>query len=259
MRKSIILACLIILIGAISSAQDVTIWFGNPDGSTMVCRVNSDIEVPVWVQTNSDVYIAALHIPLSSNDAFITKREGGELYEPFKNDYPPQGYDPGWDVADIHDPVPHQGKPGYTSQGLIGFMNLAAGPNVPLHCPSKCKIMEFEMRTAGDDSLKGHTYDVFTEGYDERSLGLNMSDTLGTRSFKCDARFSRIHFLFPGDVNGDFKITEADLSALEEHLDNGKEIPWPKERADCNDDGKVNEKDYKYLDKYLHDNGKAPK
>lgn len=259
MQRNIFLSCLIVcFMGIISSAQDLAIWFGNSDGSTLVVRVDSDITVPVWLQTNPDVYIAAVHIPLSSNDNFITKRTGGELFAPLKNDYPPAGYDNGWDVTELRQPVPHNDKPGFTNQGLMGFMNLAGKPNVPLHCDDKCEVVEFYMHTAAADSLKGHTYDVFVEGYEYPSLGLHFSDTLGTETFKQEAVFSRVHFLSPGDVDGDFKITAADLTSLRDYLDSKKDIPWPEARADCNADGKVNDKDWKYLDKYLNADGDAP-
>jgi len=159
---------IIIVAPAMILCQDGTIWFGQPDGSPLVFRIGCKESVPVWVQTNPDVYVAALHIPLASDDRFITQRLGGRFFQPFINDNPPEGFDKGWDSIDMRDPIPHQEKEGFTSQGILGFSDLFRKHNIHLHCEKKCNILEFDMFTAADDSLKGHTYDVFIEGFDPR-------------------------------------------------------------------------------------------
>ncbi len=243
----------------ISDESDGTIWFGNPDGSPLVFKINSKESVPVWVKTNSDVHAAAIHIPLSTRDYFIVERLGGELFKPFVNDNPPEGNDKGWDVAEITRPVPHKNMDGYTSQGILGFSDLVRKRNLPLHCEKPCLVAEYFMQTADNDSLKGKTYDVFIEGYAEPSKGINLSDTLGERSFILNTYLSQVHFLFPGDINAYFKIDSSDIEKLEDFLENNENIPWPEMRADCNSDGKIDKQDLSFLKQYLNGDDQSSK
>ena len=240
---------------SISMGSDVTIWFGRPDGSPLVFKVDSRESAPIWIQTNPDVYVAALHIPLASSDKYISKRLGGDFFKPFVNDNPPERFDKGWDCAYITKAVPHRDKQGYTSQGILGFSDLGRGPNISLHCEKQCLIAELYVQTAADDSLKGHTYDVFIEGFDNPSKGISLSDTLGVRTFRYEVYFSRVHFLYPGDINNDFKIDSSDYESLKLYLDGKLEIPWPIQRGDCNNDSKIDEQDLQHLEKYLNEIG----
>lgn len=260
MRNIYLLTIIIILTTmGISSGNDGTIWYGNIDDSPLIFRVNSDESIPVWVQTNPDVYAAAVHFPLSTADVFITNRLGGILHKPFVNDEPPDGYEKGWDVADIKDASPHENKNGYTNQSILGFSNLTQKPNIPLNCEEPCMIAEFYVHTAADDSLKGHTYDVLIEGYDTPNMGMSLSDTLGIYTFDLEAFYSKIYFLFPGDINNDFKIDNSDLEDLETYLNEKLELPWPELRADCDGNGVIDLNDLHYLKSYLHGSGEPPR
>jgi hypothetical protein len=239
----IAIGILIIITSAISLASDGTIWFGNADGSPLVMRVDKVEKIPVWIQTNPDVYVAAVHIPLATDDRFISERLGMDMYAPFKNEDVPDGYDKGWDVVDIMDTEPMFGRQGYTDQDLLAFMDLMKNRNLPLHCEKKCMVMEFVVKTAPDDSLRGHSYDVLIEGFQERNRGLHFSDTLGVRTFDFETVFSPIYFLCPGDINDDSQLDERDIEALKSYLDQEFELPWPEQRADFNDDGIIDEKD----------------
>jgi len=234
--------------------QDGTIWFAPPDGSPLIFRIDSKESVPVWIQTNPDVSVAALHIPLGSDDRFIARRLGGRFFQPFVNDNPPEGFDKGWDSIDMRDPIQHQNKEGFTSQGILGFSDLAGKHNVHLHCDQKCKILEFDVFTANDDSLRGHTYHVFIEGFDPRIHGISLSDTIGRVTYKFDAHFSPVHFLYPGDINADYKIDADDLKRLELYLESKADIAWPEARGDCNDDGVINKDDLSELSKIINNN-----
>jgi hypothetical protein len=255
-RNKMIRAILLSILAALSIAEysfakDGTIWFGRPDSLPLVFRIDSPETVAVWIQTNPDVYMAAVHIPLSSDDRFITERSGGKLLQPFVDDNPPEGYDKGWDSAELRKAIPHKDKEGYTSQGILGFCDLYRNPNVPLHCEKPCRIADFYVHTAPDDSLKGRTFDVFIEGYEYPSQGINVSDTLGIRTFDFAIKYSRVHFLFPGDINADFKIDNADIAYLRLYLERKKEIPFPELRADCNGDNIIDERDLVCLEGWV--------
>jgi hypothetical protein len=246
MRLIVLIA--LIAVSPLLYASDGTIWLGNPDGSPLVLRIGSVEKIPVWIQTNSDVYAAAIHIPLATDDRYISERLGVDLFAPFVNDNVPEGYDKGWDAASPMDPIPHPHKPGFTSQGLLGFMDLAGGRNIPLHCEKKCKILEFKVKTAAVDSLRGHTYnDVLIKGFQEQNKGFHFSDTLGNRSFDIEAVFSPIYFVYPGDINDDLSINNTDLEDLQSYLDGKKKLPWPEQRADLDGNGKIDDKDLKKL------------
>ena len=260
MRNVILLSAIsAMLLAGVAIGADGILWFGQPDSIPLVFRIDSDESIPVWIQTNPDVYAAAVNIPLSTNDNFITERLGGKLFKPFRNDNPPEGFDKGWDSAEIRKALPHRDKEGYTSQGILGFLNLYGNPNVPLHCEEPCQIIDYYVHTAADDSLKGNTYDILVEGCEYPSKGINLSDTLGIQTFHFDTYYSQIHFLYPGDINADFKIDKTDTDDLRLYLKDKKDIPWPELRGDCNNDGNVDEKDLEYLEAYINGTGASPK
>ncbi|MCP4584306.1 MAG: hypothetical protein GY839_22060 [candidate division Zixibacteria bacterium] len=102
--------------------------------------------------------------------------------------------------------------------------------------------------------LRGHTYDVFIEGFNPRSKGIRLSDTMGVRTYEIEAHFSQVHFLYPGDINADFKIDNSDLELLENYLKGEAKFPWPELRGDCNNDGVIDEADVIFLEQYLENN-----
>jgi hypothetical protein len=247
-----VIICAIMILTATSLyAADVTIWIGNQDGSPLVWRTDSVEKIPVWIKTNSDVYIAATHIPIATDDRYVSKREGAELYPPFKQDDVPAGYDKAWDSIFSMDTCPLKDKPGFTSQGLVGFMDLAGRRNLPLHCEEVCRPAEFIVKTVAVDSLRGHTYDVFCEGYQEQNKGYHFSDTLGARTFTQEAHYSQVYFVYPGDINDDNVIDTNDLTDLEAFLAGKVKLPWPESRADINNDGNIDKQDLAKLQEIL--------
>ena len=236
---------LFIISSVMANSADVTIWFGNRDGSPMIFRIDHREKVPVWIQTDSTAYVAAVHIPLASDNRYIAARTGGQLFEPFVNDNPPPGFGRGWDSVEIRKPIEYENN--RTSQGILGFCDLAGTPNVPLHCVQPCQVAEFEMVTATADSLRGHMYNVFSEGFERPSGGFHFSDTLGVKTFRFEAHYSQVYFLFPGDINNDFKVDKSDVKALKAYIEQKKAYPWPLERGDVNGDGVIDGEDFKSL------------
>jgi len=233
-------------------AADVTIWFGNTNDEPLIVRPGEQLIVPVWIHTQPGVTIAAVHIPLSSNDEIITSRLEPIIFSPFnKESEAPEGYDKGWDVASTLDPIPHKDKDGYTSQSLLGFCSLTRKPNVPLECRDTCKILEFPMIVSNQDSLLGKSYDVFIEGYQGPSQGFHFSDTTGTVTYTLEAHFSRIYFVYCGDVNDDRKIDKDDINNIQLYFIGKYTIPWPIERADCNNDKVIDKDDIQCLRKIV--------
>ena len=249
---SVLLMAVLLCLAAVPAlAYDGTIWLGNADGSPLIFRTGSIDTIPIFVQANEDVYIAAVHIPVATSDKYIVERRGGRLFQPFVGGHPPAGYEKGWDDAEILKPVKDKQHKGYTNQSILGFASLDRKPNLPLHCSTPCRVAEFYVRTAGNDSLRGHTYAAIIEGYQFPSKGLHLSDTLGVRTFKFKVICSPVYFLYRGDVNSDFKIDQADLAALSLFLRGKGKLACPRQQADCNGDGQVNKEDRQYLENYL--------
>ncbi len=252
MKKYIVGLIIVLCVHTPVIAADLTIWFGNTDGKPLIAKPGEQLVVPVWIYTRPNITVAAVHIPLSSDDRLIIKRLEPIIYRPFnKNLKAPEGYEQGWDVASTLDPMPHKGMEGYTSQSLLGFCSLTRIPNIPLECEDTCKVLEFPMIVSGDDSLKGNTYDVFIEGWQGPSQGFHFSDTSGTTTFSFDAHFSKVHFVYTGDINDDHTLDISDIDALQSYFIGKYNIPWPIERADCNNDQIVDKDDINCLRKII--------
>ncbi len=235
--KYIVILLVSIVINSSAVAVDVTIWFGNTDNEPLIVRNNSLVKVPVWIYTTPGIEVAAVHIPLSTDDRFVSERQEPEIYKPFNKELePPEGYDKGWDVASTLDPMPHEGKDHFTSQSFLGFCDLTRKPNVYLACPDTCKVLLFPMIVSVADSLVGSAHDILIEGFQGNSRGFHFSDPTGGVTFEHEALFSNVYIVNVGDVNDDRKIDEEDIKHLEDYFEGKRAIPWPIERADCNND-----------------------
>ncbi len=131
----------------------------------MAVTIDSDIEVPVWyadsVEAEDGDPIGFLHIPLGSDDFFITSRDSG-YFEPILGAPPPAGWD---DVSFL----PPDGSPpnptGYTNQSILGFYDTYGGPNNPLiGSVTPAKLATYLMHTANLPDSIGTTQCPFIEG-----------------------------------------------------------------------------------------------
>ncbi len=116
MRKSMIFA--IILITAIAYvsaiAQTTKIVFGPLEGdSAGVIRAyeNATIDVDVWIRTEPGIRIVGFHLPLSSNDEYISSRDDGTFEDSLS----------GWDEVYFLPPNDDPENEGYTNQSILAM------------------------------------------------------------------------------------------------------------------------------------------
>lgn len=108
-----VLAILIMALGSIASAQDPgqpdSMIVGNLDGSIFMTDIGRQISIPIWVKTDDSVTF--MHIPLASENTYITSRSGGVLYQPLNL----------WDDIEFMSPNNNSPMQGWTSQSLLGY------------------------------------------------------------------------------------------------------------------------------------------
>jgi hypothetical protein len=161
MKKLLLLALATCFLFSVASAQKV-LFFGTTDGSDLAVTIDSDIEVPLWyadsVEAEAGDPIGFMHIPLGSDDAIITSRDGG-TFEPIIAF-------PAWDDISFRPPDPHQPDSFYTSQSILGFYDTGGGPNDPLiGDDAPTHIATYEMHTVNDPSIIDSTRCPFVEGF----------------------------------------------------------------------------------------------
>ena len=116
--KSISLAIVFMVLMALSvaNAQDPgnpdSMIIGNLDGSPILAGLNTQITIPIYLKTDDS--ITFVHLPIATDDDYITSRDGGVLYEPFSL----------WDDVSFLAPNLDSPTAGYTSQSILGFAYL---------------------------------------------------------------------------------------------------------------------------------------
>jgi hypothetical protein len=107
------------------------------------------------------------HIPLDSDDIYITSRDGG-IIEPMFADWE-------WDDVSFLAPNPDTSMPpGWTNQSFLAFAQLAGNDPLQLLFTDGAQILlsTFLMHTVGGDSLIDSTRCVFQEGFNPANAGL---------------------------------------------------------------------------------------
>lgn len=143
----------------------------------MQFQVNADVFVPIFVYSASeDVWIRDLHIPLATDDSYITERyTDGILHYPLS-----EWYDASFLAPETNDSIPYN----FTSQPLLGWADLGGGPNPWLHPTTGPMIAEFKMHTRYLPSLIGDTIDgIFAPGWNQQSHYIHFGDTLGQNDY----------------------------------------------------------------------------
>jgi hypothetical protein len=202
--------------------------FGNRDASPVYARLDSDIEIGVWISIDED--IGFIHIPLASDDSIIVSRNGGEFFYPLTD----------WDDVGFLPPNPDPYLPGYTNQSILGFYDLGGGP-IP------------HINTNGDTILIAnyfmHTTDDSTHLYKLSGIIFPTAATAFSPLLLVD--------YYPGDANGSGVVNGLDVVFLVNYFRDNGPIPYPLLSADANGDCMVNGLDVIYLVNYFK-GGPAP-
>lgn len=198
MKKLLLLILAACLPFSMALAQDpglYHIWFGNVDGSAVSVGLDKDISIPVWGSTdptpgNPDT-INFWHMPLMSDDQYITARTGGTLNSPYSL----------WDDISFLTPDHNAQDPvipvGFTSQSILGFAWLSDPRDqqnwfYTLGVPTQ--IGTYRMHTVNNPALIGTTVPAFSIGHNAANGGLLWGVVGGSRSVVPPATFSELYF-----------------------------------------------------------------
>lgn len=198
MKKLLLLILAACLPFSMALAQDPNlyhIWFGNVDGSAVSVGLDKDISIPVWGSTdptpgNPDT-INFWHMPLMSDDQYITARNGGTFNSPYNL----------WDDISFLAPDRNATDPvipvGFTSQSILGFAWLSDPRDAQnwfytLGVPTQ--IGTYRMHTVNNPALIGTTVPVFSIGHNAANGGLLWGVVGGSRSVVPPATFSELYF-----------------------------------------------------------------
>lgn len=179
MKKMLLLAlatCFMFSVAAAQPSPGYLLNYGTPDGADLWVTIATDIEVPMYYispaigsgdedQDNNGVVdsVVMIHIPLGSDDAIITSRDGVVFEEPFLS----------WDDVSFLDPDLNQPIAGWTSQSILGWDDLYGGPNPKLFTDgAQILLSTFLMHTIDDTTLINDTVCVFQAGNNPASGGV---------------------------------------------------------------------------------------
>jgi hypothetical protein len=182
MKKLLLLAFATCFTFAIASAQTPGYFlnYGTPDGSVLSVTINSDIDVPAYYtgpavgsgfeDINADGIVDSvnfIHMPLASDNIFITSRSGGTLS--------PLITPPVWDDVSFLAPDLNQPGAGFTSQSVLGFADIIGGPNVLLFTDgAQIVLATYFMHTVDSTVLIDSTRCPFVGGFNPANGGLLM-------------------------------------------------------------------------------------
>jgi len=171
---------------SVASAQK-TLHYGTPDGADLWVTIDSDIEVPLWY-TDTEAApgdpIGFVHIPLGSDDAIISSRDGGTFEVPLST----------WDDASFLSPDLNSPVAGFTSQSILGFYDLGGDPNDPLYGNPQIMVATYLMHTVNDPGIVDSTRCPFVEGFNSANGTTLLGDIDGTTSYVPDLVFACLYF-----------------------------------------------------------------
>ncbi|MEE9552994.1 MAG: hypothetical protein V3W18_01755 [candidate division Zixibacteria bacterium] len=212
MRKSLILA--IVLITAVfygsGAAQTTKLIFGPLEGDSagiIHTYEGATVDVDVWIRTEQGIRIVGMHLPLSSNNEYISSRNDGTFEEPLWD----------WWVADFLDPNDDPENDGYTNQSIMGVsddLDDAIETN-----GEWWKIATYKMAAGATDQFNIPFCNAFIEGTHPDNGGIVLVDfnqgELDPSQYELD--FACLQFeQFCGDYilcdyNGNGSVNVADL------------------------------------------------
>jgi len=246
------------VIGA-ASAQDP----GLPDSMLVGCldSVSRDdlivglgqtVLIPVWMKTDDSVIV--IHVPVATEDEYITSREGGILYDPLTQ----------FDDIGFLPPESDQPFGGYTSQSLLGFAYLVSSKDDPPILPYFLTYRwfhacDFMVTTTTDTSALGCTTAPI-EGNSNQNGGLIFCLPDGQTVFRPRTVYGNLRFVvyLSGDANGSGRVDGVDIIYLVNYLKDLGPEPDPLLSGDTNGDCLVNGLDVIYLVNYFKGIGPAP-
>ncbi len=221
MRKSMILA--IMLITAITygsaTAQTTKLVFGPLDGDNAgVIRAyeNATVDVDVWIRTEPGIRIVGFHLPLSSNDEYISSRDDGTFEDSLS----------GWAEVYFLSPNDDPENEGYTNQSILAMCDFPGECN-PIETNGEWrKIATYRMTSGSAEQYDIPFCDAFIEGVNNDHGGMVLVDfdqgELDPSQYELD--FACLRFeqfcgdYILGDYNGSGSVNIADLITAYSYL-----------------------------------------
>jgi hypothetical protein len=188
--------------------QPDEVLVGNLNGSPTLAELGGIVNVPVWIKNDEDV--AAVQIPIATEDEFVSGRLGGNYFYPFTE----------WDDPGFCCVVPDQPIIGYTTEGFLGIKELYP-PYVspPLNTSgSFLKVLEFTLQIGNDQSLLGDST-LLIEGYVPYwSGGLLFVDSVSNSWIPLFSE-GKLVIVEPGSLGCDYEVGDVNNSTSYNGLD----------------------------------------
>jgi hypothetical protein len=132
--------------------HEITLMYGTMSGAPLNAVIGSRLNIDVYMQTGTDVWIEYLNIALGLEnqyfDSLLSENEG-------------QYFDvlPQWDEVFFNAPAGSPPNPaGWSAESMVGFCHIVPPIDNPrLNCPTPTKIATFVVKIPNDSSLIGDT------------------------------------------------------------------------------------------------------
>ena len=173
---------------------------------TVVAVPNQWIDIPIYHQSDPDVYIESIFYVLGCKQALIDTIDvnGGHMFYPLTE----------WDTAEFlpllynYDTHPtHPNPPGYISLPFCGFARQVNPDSPLLHFEIPTHILTYRVHAVDNSYLINTTHcDAMIAGMAPVGGPSNCGDSTGSVSYPMDMSFACVRFIegykyLPGDVN----------------------------------------------------------
>lgn len=186
---------------------DVEIWIGNLDGLPIIAEIGKKVNIDVYMQTTSSVWLANLHIPLGTHDQYIDSllsHTEGQVYDSLA----------AWQFYEFITPAGSLPNPaGWSSQSLVGWARLTGDSDAPwLQFLAPTKIATFVVKVVNDPSIVGDTVECFDIGAHFSGWPLFVGDTMGIsdQGYTIASNVSSMCFVMTGHLEGEVKNEDLD-------------------------------------------------
>jgi hypothetical protein len=173
MKKLLLLTLAVTLTFSLASAQNKIVFgpLAGDDAGQIIATNGAAITVPVFIRTAPGIDVVGLHIPLSSNNAYVASRDGGAFLYPLL---------PGvWDDVGFLPPNADGAHPGYTNQSILGVKDLIGDPSPEDGIQTEgawWQVAEFHMTTTVGNPFDVPYCDAFLEGTQPENGGMVWAD-----------------------------------------------------------------------------------
>lgn len=169
---------------AARSQGEVTITYGNLDGSPLTAQVGERIYLDVWMVTDETVWGGSTAISISCQNRYIDSllsQTEGIVYFPLNQ----------WPVAYFVDPLYDPDPDGWSYEVFVGAWG---GSEYLLHFLEPQRVMTMVFKAVDDPSIAGDSADCFGAGRHPFYGPSNMGDTLGIGFYPITEIYSPIQF-----------------------------------------------------------------